>query len=276
MIPSRMDRVAVDSAEAYDRYASRYDDLLAENRINAYMRGEMVDQLLQTFEPGSSLLELGCGTGDEALTLASHGCEVLGIDPSGEMIEIARTKAEHHPRGSRAEFLQASASELDRVVGERESQAFDGAFSSCALSYEPNLEAVRKGLVDLIRADGLVVLAVMNRFCASEWFLAMITAHPRLSGRRLGAETPHKVGKVQTPLMCRTPSEVCQAFTPGFELKRSRALPLIVPPHYTYRVLKRWPALVQTLEGLDPFLSRLPVLRSLGDHTVVTLRRSTV
>lgn len=276
MMPSRMGQEVVSPAEAYDGYASRYDDLLAENRINAYMRREMMGQLLHTFEPGSWLLELGSGTGDEALTLASHGCQILGIDPSEGMIERAREKANHHPRGSRVEFLQASASELSRVLGEREPHEFDGAFSSFALSYESDLEAVRKALAARIREDGLVIIAVMNRLCAVEWFLSLITAHPALSGRRLGAETLHKVGSVHTPIMGRTPAEVLRAFTPGFRLERYRALPLILPPHYAYRVLRRWPALMRTLERLDPRLSTLPLLRSLGDHTVLTFRRHLV
>ena len=53
-----------------------------------------------TFQPLDRLLEIGCGTGDEALELAKRGCEVVAIDPSEEMLNLARRKADRQPYGT--------------------------------------------------------------------------------------------------------------------------------------------------------------------------------
>ena len=53
------------------------------------------------------VIDIGCGTGENALELASRGLEVLGIDASPRAIAAARAKASE--RGSSAEFLVADA-----------------------------------------------------------------------------------------------------------------------------------------------------------------------
>ncbi|MHB1166967.1 MAG: class I SAM-dependent methyltransferase [Carboxydocellales bacterium] len=49
------------------------------------------------------VLDLGCGPGNHAVMFASWGLEVVGIDPSGAMVE--RAKAKTKQAGVKAEFL---------------------------------------------------------------------------------------------------------------------------------------------------------------------------
>jgi SAM-dependent methyltransferase len=53
------------------------------------------------------VIDVGCGTGENALELASRGLDVLGIDASPRAIAAAKAKASE--RGSSAEFLVADA-----------------------------------------------------------------------------------------------------------------------------------------------------------------------
>lgn len=54
-----------------------------------------------------SILDAGCGTGENALLVASLGLSVVGIDLAEAALAIARTKA--HDRGLDVEFLAADA-----------------------------------------------------------------------------------------------------------------------------------------------------------------------
>jgi SAM-dependent methyltransferase len=62
-----------------------------------------VVRLAEAGEVSGSVLDVGCGTGENALYLAGLGHVVLGVDAVGVAIERARAKA--RDRSIRAEFL---------------------------------------------------------------------------------------------------------------------------------------------------------------------------
>ena len=60
-----------------------------------------------------AVLDAGCGTGENALHIASLGLHVLGVDVAETALSIARKKAE--ARGIDADFVVADAFHLDRL-----------------------------------------------------------------------------------------------------------------------------------------------------------------
>jgi demethylmenaquinone methyltransferase/2-methoxy-6-polyprenyl-1,4-benzoquinol methylase len=90
----------------FDRIARVYD------RMNSVMtagmhhrwRGRAAD--LAGVAPGSRALDVATGTGDLAIELRGRGAEVVGVDFSERMLELARVKAPE------IEFVQGNALEL--------------------------------------------------------------------------------------------------------------------------------------------------------------------
>ena len=96
-----------------------------------------------------SALDLGCGTGENALYLAGRGCEVTGVDAAPTAIERARAKAAE--RGQRATFVVADALEfLSRGA------VFDTAIDSGFFHTLSDDDRVRfeRGLSTTIRPGG--------------------------------------------------------------------------------------------------------------------------
>ena len=60
-----------------------------------------------------AVLDVGCGTGEHALLIASQGLSVLGVDVAETALAIARTKA--RDRGVDVEFAAADALHLERL-----------------------------------------------------------------------------------------------------------------------------------------------------------------
>src|SRR5258708_8574639 len=116
-----------------------------------------------TFRTGSTLLDVGCGTGTEALWLEERGRTVFAVDSSARMLEIVSRRAA--AAGMRVSTRLLRAGDLLKLVEERGEASFAGAYSSFgALNTEPSLEAPLVALSRLGRPGGRILLSVMNRF----------------------------------------------------------------------------------------------------------------
>ena len=91
-------------ARAFDSSAADYDRHEA-NPIRRWVRSFMRERLGTLFQSGDTVLELNCGTGDDALFLAHRGVRVRAVDASAAMIELLHGKVEREgPRRAHRVF----------------------------------------------------------------------------------------------------------------------------------------------------------------------------
>src|SRR5689334_17815443 len=76
-----------------------------------------------------AVLDAGCGTGENALHVASLGLSVLGVDVAETALAIAREKADG--RGLDVEFAVADAFHLERLGRRFETVLDCGMFHTC-------------------------------------------------------------------------------------------------------------------------------------------------
>lgn len=269
----------LDTARAFDAVASHYDAAYGPqgNAVMTWMRGESLELLKATFPHGSSLLEIGCGTGEEAVALARAGRSVLATDISPKMAAIAQAKAQAAGLGDRVTALATSAGGVGSL---QPTSPFDGAYASFgALNCEPHLERLGAALTRLIRPGGAFVCSVMGRYCPFEmaWFL--LHGRLRLAFRRLDpswqsasvAGPESVVAHVVTRYL--TVKDLKRALSSTFAVEQTRSLPLLLPPPYLDGVFQKYRGLFDVLEPVERHLSRRWPWRLLGDHIALVLRR---
>jgi len=151
----------------FDRIAGDRDAWLARNRFfyegdRAYMRF--------LIQPGRSVLEIGCGTGD--LLRALQPARAVGVDISGEMIRVA---AERHP-----DFEFHVGNGEDPAILDRISGTFDFIVFSDTIGYLEDCEAAFAALRPLCTPRTRLIIAYYSRLW--EPVLAL--------GDRLGMKMP--------------------------------------------------------------------------------------
>ncbi|MCY9669418.1 class I SAM-dependent methyltransferase [Paenibacillus alginolyticus] len=117
---------------SYEKFAYTYDRLMNSMPYEDWLR--FVKESFDRFgmKP-STIVDLGCGTGNLTIPLALEGYQLTGIDLSEDMLAVAEQKAGEHKsrlRGGSIHWVQQDLREWD--LGEQ----VDVAFSICdSLNY---------------------------------------------------------------------------------------------------------------------------------------------
>ena len=72
----------------FDAVADDYDSSFTDTAVGRLHRATVWRHLDAVLEPSSKILELGCGTGEDALRLARRGHRVLATDVSTAMRRV--------------------------------------------------------------------------------------------------------------------------------------------------------------------------------------------
>jgi ubiquinone/menaquinone biosynthesis C-methylase UbiE len=248
------DRVTV----AFDQLASQYDQLWTRSPVGHLQREAVWRHIGNLFQPGQTVLDLGCGTGEDALRLLEAGLRVRAIDESGEMVSIACD------RGVDAVTL---AIENCGLLNE----TFDAVLSNFgALNCVEDLESLRQPLARLVRPGGYLAICVIGRFCLWETAWSLLRRQPAKAFRRWRGSVMSSLGiRVFYPSTHRLET----ALRPQFTLLNWRGIGLCVPPSYVTGLST---SLLRKLDALDRRAARWPILRGLSDHRLFVFVRNSV
>lgn len=212
---------------AYDAIAREYDRQLEDD---AWMRRILWKRYGEVFHLGHHILDVGCGTGTDAVFLARRGVRVTAIDASATMITEAQTKIDHHGLGTMVQVAMLDIRELASLPA----GGFDGIISSfAALNTLPSLTQFAADATRLLQPHGSLILHLLNRSSLWEW--AGLAAHGRWAeARRLGEQRVRAFAIGGHPIqhyMPRADEAYMQYFLPYFRLCHVFGLGITRPPY---------------------------------------------
>ncbi len=193
-----------------------------------------VEMLKENLEPGTKVLELGCGTGYFTRELVDTGAEITAIDISPDLLEVARSEIQ----AGNVEFIVDNAYEISF-----EDETFDHVIGSSVLHH---LE-INQALAEIYR-----VLKPGGRIAFTE---------PNMMNPQIALQKNIPVLKRK---MGDSPDET--AFFRGQMIKLLRASGFssirVVPFDFLHPAVP--PVLIRTVSGAGRLAERIPLVRGIA------------
>lgn len=167
-----MDLISI--RKSYRRYARHYDVIFGR----VFARGRHL--AINTISPvsGKRILEVGVGTGI-SLPFYPHDAEVVGIDISRDMLEIAHRRLRSHHCPGVLGLSEMNAEHLGFA-----DDAFDAVVAMYVASVVPNPERLFAEMWRVCRPGGQIL--VVNHFASRQWLLRSFERSLRPLSRAVG------------------------------------------------------------------------------------------
>ena len=259
------------STRPFDHMAESYDSTFTESLIGRAQRTAVWEAAQQIFAPGLRMLELNCGTGEDALHFARNGFDVTACDISPTMVAKASQKAAAAGMLQRVSFQVRAIEEIAHV---RHRRSFECAFSNFSgLNCVEDLSGTAKQLAPLLSPGAPVLFCLSTRFCVWEIVWHLLHGDPARAFRRCSGRHQTRLGGVPLSVFYPTLRHLRRSFAPDFNLVSFRGVGITVPPSYVESWMRRHPRLMRIFQSIDTRIRTLPGLRVLGDHMLIQLER---
>ena len=262
---------SLSAALVFDQMASEYDEVFTRSSIGRAQRDVVWSVLTQAFRSGDHVLEVNCGTGEDALFLARKAISVTACDASSRMIQVASERLRIEAPDAQVQFLLLPT---ERLIELKPEALFDGAFSNFSgLNCIPDLKQTANHLATLLSNNAPLVICLSTRVCIWEMIWFVLHGRFRKAFRRCSGHATATVGEFTVDVYYPTVRKLQQLFAPSFVMRSCKGVGIAVPPSYVEPLIRHHPKLMRLLSAIDEMISSLPGVRVLGDHMVLRFER---
>lgn len=249
---------------AFDTLAADYDRTFTDTRLGQILRRKVWSTLDTVVRSGDSLLELNCGTGEDAVHLARRGVRVHATDSAPAMVEATRHKAHDADVSHLVDARVRAIEDLGSLDG-----TYDAVLSNFGgLNCVDGLDGVARNLARLVRTGGSVVLVIMGPAVPWEWAWFLARRQPAQAFRRFRPASWRGL-TIRYP----SPATVRRAFAADFRPTRCLPIGVALPPSYAESLMVARPRWLARLERAEQFAARVPGSAWLADHYLLQLER---
>ena len=257
---------------AFSNQSVVFDELYSGNTIINYKRKRVRDHVLQYLKPGSSILELNSGTGEDALFFAQNGFKVHATDISVGMQAELKRKAELYGMTENISNELCSYTQLSEL---KNKGPYDLIFSNFAgLNCTGELDKVLASFPLLLKRGGMATLVILPKFCLWETLLAF-KGKFRTAFRRFFSGKGRKAHVEGVHFKCRyyNPSYVVKHLKNEFDVLSIEGLCAIVPPSYIEGFAEKYPSTYKFLTGLEDKWKTAWPWKYMGDYYIISLKK---
>lgn len=249
---------------AFDHMAKTYDREFTESGVGRAQRSQTnkyLDKLIEGKE-NLNILEINCGTGEDAAYLAARGHKVLATDISGEMVRLCKEKYASAFKEN-LEFKQLDIRDLESITN-----TYDLIFSNFGGLNCLNKEELQKAMVmasGKLNKKGKMVVVLISDFCLLESLYFILSLRFNNIFRRGRKMEMAQLADIQFPVFYYSHKQLDKML--GVKSKRRIGIGCLVPPSYLDKYFPSF--VIKFLNGIDKSLQVFNWPSRISDHILL-------
>jgi ubiquinone/menaquinone biosynthesis C-methylase UbiE len=251
---------------SFDKAAINYDDTFTNTEIGKMQRALVYAELSKHLTSVQNILEINCGTGEDAIWFAKQNFKITATDISTKMIEIAKSKAN----------LNYKTADINSITTTFEGEKFDLLFSNfgglnCLSKSE--LENFFANVDSILSERGKLALVIMptNTLWERLYFLAK-AQFKNIARRKRESVIAHVDGE-NIPTYYYNPKNIVNLAKANFETVGVKPIGFFVPPSYLNGFFKNKKGILQFLNRLEQSVKNNSSLSKYADHYLIILQK---
>lgn len=260
--------------EPFDKLAPSYDREFTFTVTGKAQRKIVHRYLARNVPSGSDVLEINCGTGEDALFLAGMGCRVTASDASDAMINEAIKKAADRPVSGSVKFRRLGFSDLNVLLPGPGFDLIFSDFSGLNCLSPGQLSTLSETLSKLLKPGGRLIAVVFGKKCLLENIYLLVKGRFAQLNRR-NTQQPMTIGgqAMATTVWYYSVKELKLMLRKDFDLNSRRPVGLFLPPSYLDPFFKNKNGVMGILAFMETLLGRVSLLSDYGDHLLAEFRK---
>ena len=258
----------------FDHVATTYDQSFTHSHIGKLQRASVMEYLDGILPADKSLriLELNCGTGEDAIYFAKKGHHVNATDLSEEMTIVTNQKV---IKNGLEDLIESFPLDMRLISKTRFKGKFDLIFSNFGglncLSVQ-ELKKLSNDLTSLINQGGRLIAVIMPKSCLWEnfYFTAKLE-WGKVLRRNTSKMLPVNVGTHDIPTWYFSPTEITRIFGNHFKKVAQKPIGFTVPPSYMEPFFANRKKTLNVLGKIENSINGIGGLASLSDHFLIDL-----
>ncbi len=282
------------SSAAFDKVAFQYDAAFTHTQIGNAQRMCVWEYLKVVFQEDFTkektqkqnpkklnILEITCGTGEDAIWLAKQGHNVCATDISPEMIGVAQQKAKNITENNANIYFESI--DFQDITENTFNTKFDLVFSNFGglncVPQENLLRWINTILPKILHQKGRFIAVIMPKFCLWEslYFLAKLKlkkAFRRYTNKPQIANLDN-LSSIQT--WYHQPKMLKENIKENFEFVHLQGVGFVLPPSYLNTFFARKAGLLNFLNKMEHLLVKNSILSNIfanmSDHYLIDFQK---
>lgn len=258
----------------FDDLAELYDSEFTMSLTGIAQRKIVWRYMQKRIFPMIEILEVNCGTGEDACYLSGLNCRVTATDASAGMINQCLRKNQIASGSNFPVFRQASINELDSVIGEKKFDLIFSNFSGLNCISQEELRETAAKFHIILKPEGRLIFVVFGTKCLWEKLYFLLKGKRKEMNRRNMKKSVYvQLRNSLIQIYYYSPDEIRKLFSDFFRIVNMKPVGFFIPPTYLNKFFMHRKILFRMLSLADRLTGSFSILSDRADHYIIELRK---